>query len=155
MENTIVPGTQENLHACCKLIENSDLGKIYFTDKCPRRMLSKGMEKEEVYVVLDDKKECIGFILFELKGAFGKYPYLHMIVVDEEFRGNGIGKDLINFFENEITADYDKIFLLVGDFNTRAMDLYQKLNYEEVGCLPDFYAPGVTEYLMRKYKTNT
>lgn len=152
MKHTIVPGKPENLHACCKMLENSDLGKIYFTDKCPRRMLAKGLEKEEIYVVLDDGKNCVGFILFELNGTFGKYPYLHMIVIDRDFRGKGIGKTLISYFENMITADYNKVFLLVGDFNKRGKDFYQQLGYEVIGELPDFYASDVTEYLMGKFQ---
>ncbi len=152
MEYSIVLGKQENLHACCKMLEKSELGKIYFTDKCPRRMLSKGLENEEVYVVVNEQKKCIGFILFELNGTFGKYPNLRFIVVEEEFQGKGIGSSLLSYFEKEVTGDYDKIFLLVGDFNERAKALYQKLDYEEIGRLPDFYTAGVTEYLMGKHK---
>ncbi|WP_236660226.1 GNAT family N-acetyltransferase [Isachenkonia alkalipeptolytica] len=148
----IVPGSPKDLHACCKILENSELGRIYFFDKDPGRMLSKALNNEEIYVVLDDQNNCIGFILFELKGTFGKYPYLHMIVVEREFRGKGIGRELIYYFENVIAAEYDKVFLLVGDFNKRAKELYRQLGYEEIGILSDFYRKGVNEYLMGKYK---
>lgn len=152
MKNVIVPGKSEDMHACCKILEKSELGKVYFSDKSPRRMLSKALEKGEIYVALDDQRKCIGFIFFELRGTFGKYPYLHMIVVDENFRGKGIGKELIRYFEDVITEDYDKVFLLVGDFNKRAKTLYQKLGYEKLGVLSNFYTQGVQEYLMGKYK---
>lgn len=130
---------------------NSELSEIYFSNKDPRKMISRGLENEDIFVVLNDEKKCIGFILFEIDGTFGKYPYLHMIVIDKDFQGKGIGKALISYFENVIAASYDKVFLMVGDFNKRAKKLYKKLNYEVIGTFPDFYIDGINEYLMMKY----
>ena len=73
-----------------------------------------------------------------------------MIIVEEKYRGKGIGKELINHFERVIAADYDKVFLMVGDFNKRAKNLYEHLGYKEVGVIPNFYKDGVNEYLMYK-----
>ena len=151
MEKSIIKGESDNLEECYKILMNSELSKIYFSNKDPRKMISRGLENEDIFVVLNDEKKCIGFILFEIDGTFGKYPYLHMIVIDKDFQGKGIGKALISYFENVIAASYDKVFLMVGDFNKRAKKLYEKLNYEVIGTFPDFYIDGINEYLMMKY----
>ena len=152
MKVTIVPGKTEHLESVVGILEGSDLGKMYFADKDLRRMLAKVFEKKEIHLALNEKNQCIGFIFTELTGTFGKYPYLHIMAVDENCRGRGVGKTLHRFFEEVLTADYDQLYLMVGDFNPRGKKLYLTLGYKEIGNLPDFYAPGVTETLMVKYK---
>ena len=128
LENQIIMGTLKHLEECYKMLIDSELGKVYFSNKNSYRMISRGLENEEILVVVNEENKCIGFIWFEINGTFGKYPYLHMIIIDKKFQGKGIGKALINYFENVVTVNYDKVFLMVGDFNTRAKSLYEKLN---------------------------
>ena len=131
---------------------NSKLGEIYFSDKDPAQFLAKAIDSREISVAINNENQTIGFIWAELNGTFGKYPYLHLIVVVDNYRGKGIGQKLISYFEDVITADYDKVFLMVADFNKRAKKLYENLNYKEVGLIPDFVIDGVDEYLMMKRK---
>lgn len=152
MNVKIVPGGKEHLEAVVSILEDSDLGKIYFTDKDLRRMLKGVIEKNQIHVALDHRNHCVGFVFTELTGTFGKYPYLHIMAVKEGFRGRGIGKTLHRYFEEVLAAEYDQLYLMVGDFNPRGKKLYLTLGYKEIGNLPDFYKAGVTETLMVKYK---
>lgn len=59
---------------------------------------------------------------------------------------------LINYFENVLCEGYEKIFLMVGDFNLWAKKLYEELGYKEAGIIVDFYQKGIAEHLMMKNK---
>lgn len=148
----IETATRENLEACYEILINSKLGEIYFSDKDPAKLLARAIDSQEISIAINNEDKVVGFIWAELDGTFGKYPYLHLIVVDLNYQGQGIGHKLISYFEDVITADYNKVFLLVADFNQRAKKLYESLNYKEVGLLPDFVIDGVDEYLMMKRK---
>lgn len=85
------------------------------------------------------------------KGIFGSYPYLHIIAVKKEYRNLGIGQQLIKYFEdNASTYTSTKYFLTVDDFNQKARRLYERLGYQCVGTLPDFYKKGISCNLMMK-----
>lgn len=102
-------------------------------------------------MALSETQECLGFIDYMPRGLFCSYPYLHIIAVKEEYRGLGIGKQLMSYFE-ENSSDYasTKCFLMVDDFNPRAKKLYESIGYQCVGELPDFYKKGINCYLMMK-----
>jgi ribosomal protein S18 acetylase RimI-like enzyme len=143
-------GKVQHLDPCYESLINSSLGDVYFNDKNPRGMLAGALERGEIFVALKDKGSCIGFLWHEIKGTFGKYPYLHIIAIDRDYQSMGVGKKLIGYFEDISFKDFDKVFLMVGDFNRDARRLYGGLGYIEVGVMPDFYLKGVNEHLMMK-----
>ena len=109
----------------CKIaLLKSKLGQEYFaSEEKAISALTEGMLKEEMFVAIDEGGECLGFIWFVLRGAFHSFPYLHIIAVKEEFRGLGIGKKLLSFFEETVFTDHSKVFLVVADFNPDAKRL--------------------------------
>lgn len=154
MNFKIVKGKKGNLKECCEILIDSEIGKIYFIEKNLTKIINNALENEEIYVAVDEKNKCLGFIWYTLDGAFQKFPYLHVITIERNFRGKGIGKELINYFEDIICEKFEKIFLMVGDFNFRAKKLYEELGYKEIGMIPDFYKKGVNEHLMMKSKVD-
>jgi ribosomal protein S18 acetylase RimI-like enzyme len=106
--------------------------------------------RDEVFVAVDEAGECLGFIWFIPRGAFHSFPYLHVIAVKDGHRGEGIGKELLAFFEETVFADSARAFLVVADFNPDARRLYERLGWRQVGEIPGLYREGVTEYLMMK-----
>ncbi|MCS4474096.1 GNAT family N-acetyltransferase [Clostridium botulinum] len=78
----------------------------------------------------------LGFIWFSMDGVFSKFPYLNMLFVFPEFRESGIGRCLLNFFENMVCKESKipkiKIFLLVKSSNTMALKLYLNSGYREL-----------------------
>ena len=140
------------IDSCRDILQNSDIGKVYFSDReKATKMLTYAVGQKNVYVALDENENCLGFIYYMPNGVFGSYPYLHIIAVKEEYRSNGIGKQLIKFFEDN-ASDYSstKYFLTVDDFNPRAKKLYESLGYKCVGELTDFYKMGINCFLMMK-----
>lgn len=71
-------------------------------------------------------------------------------ILQEEYRGKGIGKYLVEYFEK--ISDRDKFFLAVADFNPDAKRFYESIGYHQVGEIPGLYREGITEYIMMKEK---
>lgn len=152
MDISIEKGSMKYIKDCEEALLNSELGRIYFTrEGSARNALLEGLEQGNLYIALANS-DCAGFIYYIPQGAFHSFPYLHIISIKEEYRGKGIGKKLIKFLEDMVFAKANKIFLVVGDFNTDAKRLYEKIGYRQIGEIPSLYRKGITEYLMMKEK---
>ena len=111
MNITIARAGDSHLLDCVAALANSELGRVYFpSEEKALASLADGVAREEVFVAVDEAGECLGFIWFILGGAFHGYPYLHVIAVKEEHRGEGIGKKLLAFFEEGVFAGAAKAF---------------------------------------------
>jgi RimJ/RimL family protein N-acetyltransferase len=65
--------------------------------------------------------------------------WIGIILGEETARGKGIGKQALQYLEEEIRKQgLNRIELGVFEFNTSAIKLYQKAGYQEIGRLPDF-----------------
>ncbi len=150
MNIRILKGSFEYLNECEEILMKSSLGNIYFqSEGSARKAIIEGLEQETLFIAMDEGI-CIGFMYYITNGAFHSFPYLHLIVVKEEYRGKGIGKLLIKKFED--ISDKDKFFLVVADFNSNAKRLYESIGYRQVGEVPGLYRNGITEYIMMKEK---
>lgn len=150
MNIEIVRGSQKHLDDCEEALLNSKLGKMYFENEgSGKRAIQEGLEQGNLYVALYNG-ECVGFIFYLPKGVFHSFPYIHLISVKEAYRSKGIGKKLMDFLEELVFVNKDKIFLVVADFNPEAKHFYQKIGYHQVGEIPSLYRKGITEYLMMK-----
>ncbi|MDF2804202.1 MAG: acetyltransferase [Anaerocolumna sp.] len=153
MEIIIVKGSIDYIDDCEDALVNSELGIRYFSEKgSARKALEEGFAKEEIYVAIDDNHSCRGFLWCILGGIFHSFPYLHIVAVKKESRKHGIGKKLMQFFEDICFEDYNKLFLVVADFNPDAKILYERIGYVEVGTIPNLYREGITEHLMMKLR---
>lgn len=67
------------------------------------------------------------------------------------YRNRGIGTRLLKALEEELAARGAREFYLeVRVGNEPAIHLYEKLGYERMGILRDYYGPGAHGYFMRK-----
>ena len=143
-------GTIEHLDDCVKAMENSTMGAAYFqSEESRKNAVIEGLNKGTLYVALCNG-ECAGFAYFIPEGAFHAFHYLHLIAIREEYRGQGVGKELLKFIENMLFEIRDKIFLVVGDYNPDARIFYEKLGYKYIGTIPSLYRNGIDECLMMK-----
>ncbi len=149
MNIKIVDAENKHLTDCKMALQKSELGRVYFPDEDKvHNAVNEGISKGEISVAINDESVVLGFIWVIQKGAFHSYPYLHIIAVKEEYRSLGIGKRLIGYIE-EISGS-SKLFLVVADFNPRAKKFYLDYGFKEVGCIPNLYRNGITEYLLVK-----
>ncbi len=151
MDFKVAKADEKYVNDCKMALQNSDLGRVYFSDEDKAtQAIIEGISKGEILVAINNEGICLGFIWFILNGAFHSFPYLHIIAIKEEFRNLGIGRKLLDYFEQVISKGCPKVFLVVADFNPKAKHLYQSIGYKEVGIIPNLYKSGVTEHLMMK-----
>lgn len=152
MNISIISGTLEHLQACKDAYANSKLGQVYSSpDDLLNSRLAEGINKGEIFVAVDDDDQCLGFIWIDLKGAFNR-PYCKILAVKQQYRGQGIGTALLNYYEKVGFANATRIFILVSDFNQGAQQLYQRLGYINVGLIPNLFKEGVSEHILMKFK---
>lgn len=153
MDITVIKGSINYINDCEDALLNSELGKRYFSEKgSARKSLEEGFSKSEIYVAIDNNNNCKGFVWVILNGIFHSFPYIHIIAVKSENRGQGIGKLLLRFVEDVYYKKYSKLFLVVAEFNPTAKRLYERMGYSEIGDIPNLYRNGITECLMMKSK---
>ncbi|SHO45071.1 GNAT family N-acetyltransferase [Anaerocolumna xylanovorans] len=151
MDITVVKGSISYINECEVALVNSELGKRYFSEKgSVRKSLEEGFGKGEIYIAIDKDNNCKGFVWVILNGIFHAFPYIHIIAVKSEDRGQGIGKILLKFIEDVYFENYSKLFLVVADFNPDAKRLYERIGYSVIGDIPDLYRKDITECLMMK-----
>lgn len=154
----IVRARKELLKECSKILEDSELGQKYFLDSSGKyigeKLLSEGFENSEVYVSLNDNQQSqvIGFSWIQERGIFNWFPFLHVVAIASSFQGQGYGKLHMKHFEKICIHDFkaDKGFLMVGQYNAKAIKLYKDLGYEVVGNVPNLFVNGINETLMYK-----
>ena len=157
---TIEQAQSGDLHEMADMLFHSELGRKYYpTLQTLEEALAAAFGTDLMYL-LKCGTETAGFIWFRKNGAFYMYPYLHMVFVREDYRKNGCGRKLLDFFEqyalnpDGIKKLRSKVFLVVGDWNTNAMKFYERSGYTEVGLLPGLFRKKVDEHLMMKECVN-
>ncbi len=79
-----------------------------------------------------DDEETIGSIWFEIRERGVREAYLWDIVIDENYRGKGYGRDAMARLEEFVKEEgAERISLNVFGFNAIARNLYVKMGYHE------------------------
>lgn len=151
MKITVVKGTEKYIEDCKAALMDSTLGSVYFnSEEKALASVKECLERKQLYVALTEDNEFAGYEWIIPNGAFHSFPYLHIIAVKKELRGQGVGRQLLNYYA-EISSEYaSKAFLIVDDFNPDAQRLYEREGYTKVGAIPDIYIKGIDGYLMMK-----
>ena len=109
------------------------------------RLLSNDARERYLATVSD---EPAGFLVISMQGSF--VGYVQLLGVAPQFRGQGVGRALIDFAEQRIFRETPNVFICVSDFNHAAQGFYARLGYQRVGELKDFIVAGHAEILLRK-----
>ena len=97
-------------------------------------LLPQGLEtpNQFIYNIVLDEKETIGTIWFSGRIEKGDRAFLNNIQIQEKHRGKGYGKLAMMELEAEVKRKgFTEIDLHVYSWNTVAINLYRKLNFEE------------------------
>ncbi len=112
----------------------------------------KAFERNEVLLVADAGEDNIGcgFAWCVPQGGFGRSMYLRLIGVRQERARAGVGAALLRGAEDAALKVGNELFLLVSDFNLDAQRFYQRQGYQQIGAIPGYVLPDVTELLYWK-----
>ena len=95
--------------------------------------------------VEDDKGELMAGLVAE---TFGNWLEIEYLFVKEEFRGQGIGSQLLQQAESEAKKRNCR-YVFVNTYQFQAPNFYQKQGYEEVLTLTDYPYTGQRHYYQK------
>lgn len=143
----IMPATTDEKEWAATVMAGTDpwitLGITY--DLCRKSCFDPNLI---MYVAHHNDSPC-GMILIDPRGVAGS-PYIKTIAVQDEFRGRGVGRSLIEFTELLLKSRNRHLFMCVSSFNTKARNLYERLGFKKVGEFEDYIAEGKSEILLYK-----
>lgn len=102
--------------------------------------------REVLGAVVEDK--AVGVMILDLGGVLN--GYVQILAVHPDWRGRGIGAQMIAWAEERIFRQSPNVFLCVSSFNADAQRFYARLGYQRVGELADFLTVDHAEILLRK-----
>lgn len=153
MALTVRPFRPDDIDLCAAVMADNSLWQRYgVTVEAARRTFAAGLERGAALFVVESDGEPGGFLWLEPVGAFARSGYIRLIGVSPTKQGRGLGRELMDHAERVLFATSDDVFLLVSDFNLAAQRFYQRRGYAQVGALPDYVLPGVTELIYCKRK---
>lgn len=98
------------------------------------------------FLVAEVDGRAVGYMGLQIFGGEG---YVTNVAVLPDYRGQGIAKALI---AKQLENKMDFITLEVRESNAPAINLYEKMGFENVGIRPNFYTdPTENAIIMTKY----
>ena len=152
MTRRIRPLRAADIPALATLIATTPLWQRYgVTTVSAARRLADGLAQAATILVAEVNNAPVGFVWYATQGAFQRGGYVMLIGVASQARSQGIGQALMHQAEAQMFASVPSIFLLVSDFNQAAQHFYRRLGYQQIGAIPDFVMPGITELIFYKH----
>ena len=108
-------------------------------------LLAQKIARQEVYVAYNDDA-FVGWLRYSL--FWDNTPFMNMLFLLPDYRGEGIGRQLTTFWEDQMKAQGYKTLLTSTQQNESAQHFYAHMGYTTVG---GFTLPGDTyELVMAK-----
>lgn len=96
------------------------------------------INEKEIFIIRDAGHE-IGWMRY---GYFwDNTPFMNMIWIDEDYRGTGIGKKVVLYWEKLMKQKGFERVMTSTQANEDAQHFYRKLGYRDAGCLLLDYEP--------------
>ncbi len=153
---TIRSMTLEDVPAVATIMAGNALWQRYgVTVDSAARRLQRGLTTGATITVVVIEGRVAGFAWYVTEGAFQRSGYIMLFGVAPDAHGQGIGHALLAHAEAALFAASPTIVLLVSDFNVAAQRFYQRHGYVQVGALPDYVKPGVSELIYYKRRAQS
>lgn len=114
-----------------RYLEASDKEFWYSYDEhLPEAEFENKVQTHRGYVFLIDDKP-IGLLRYNL--FWDNTPFCTMLFIDKRHRGNGYGKQLIEYWENDMKMQGYGMLLTSTQADETAQHFYRKLGYKDCG----------------------
>lgn len=125
--------------------------RYHLTEASAQRMFEQGFSREDHLMVVDgEHATACGFAWVTPQGVFGRSAYLRLIGVRPDFASQGLGSLLLEEAEQFAFDAGRDFFLLVSDFNVQAQNFYRRHGFKQIGAIPGYVLPDVTELIFWK-----
>ncbi|MFC6332016.1 GNAT family N-acetyltransferase [Paenibacillus septentrionalis] len=96
------------------------------------QLVESKIKNGEIYILVEENIR-IGWMRF---GYFwDNLPFMNMLWLDEEYRGQGFGKKVVEHWEEKMKNKGFNQVMTSTQANEGAQHFYRKLGYKDVGCL--------------------
>lgn len=109
--------------------------------------ISSYIDQSNYILLVSENEEFEGFLLISVN--YDSYE-LEMIIVDEKYRNNGVGSNLICTFVKNYAKIGNAIFLEVSVNNNTAIEFYKKHGFSPVNIRKNYYDHKTDAYVMKK-----
>lgn len=122
-----------------------------YSAEAAQRGLEQALARADLLLTVDvDDAFACGLAWCVPRGAFGRSYYLRLLGVQSGLHSAGLGATLLGAAEREAAHSASDLVLLVSDFNADAQRFYQRQGYRQVGAIPGYVLPDVTELIFWK-----
>ena len=112
-------------------VELQDKAGWYLLDRhLPEAGFDEKVRNKQGYVLLDGDK-IAGVLRYNLFGD--NTPFCTLLYIDEKFRGRGLGKQLMEYWENDMKAQGYGMLITSTQVNEDAQHFYRKLGFKDCG----------------------
>lgn len=98
----------------------------------PEREFENKILNKQGYVLLENNK-AVGLLRYNL--FWDNTPFCTMLFVDENYRGKGFGRKLVEFWEADMKKQGFGMLLTSTQVDENAQHFYRKLGYKDCGGL--------------------
>lgn len=96
-------------------------------------LIRSKIKQNQIYMMRDQHTGVIGWMRY---GYFwDNIPFMNLIWIDEPFRGKGMGKQVVDFWEEQMKQEGFHLVMTSTQADEEAQHFYRKLGYKDAGCL--------------------
>jgi GNAT superfamily N-acetyltransferase len=110
---------------------DSDLPYLIKNDSLVTEKIIKKKISDRQVIVCMKGEMPLGCMRFGF--GWDMFPFLNFIIVEKDARGKGIGRELMEFWEQEMKAKGHKLVMTSTDVDEGAQHFYRKLGYRDSG----------------------
>jgi GNAT superfamily N-acetyltransferase len=97
-----------------------------------KEMLEQKINLGEI-LIAKENQQAIGYLRY---GYFwDNFPFMNLLFVEEAYRRKGIGRQLVDFWENQMKEQGHKQVMTSSLANEDGQFFYRKLGYKDAGSL--------------------
>lgn len=125
----------------------NELGTIEFSNFAKTYNIEEYIQNDNYVILVNEEKNILNAFLIIYKNI--DYFELEMIIVSKEYRQQGIGSLLLNYFFNTFCKKGNSILLEVSVENINAINLYRNFDFKIINTRKKYYGT-IDAYIMKK-----
>ena len=115
-----------------RLADSKDQQTIIKYDSHIRHNKLSDCIRDQLVYVLSDGKKIVGVLRYSL--FWKSIPFLDLLYIDENYRGKGFGRQMMEYWEPVMRRMKYKYVMLSTQEDETAKYFYEKLGYRRIGA---------------------